>query len=163
MAQRRRQRLQVETRLVGEYLAERYPDARTFQRCRIGPLPPGLPTAGLSEAETRTLWVWRRWVDAIAVVDHRVILIEAGLLPDLGDISKLVGYMRMFRGSPDWQEYRDWPLEGELVWAVDDPVGRRLALDAGLRVVLFHPAWVDEYLATLAARHRRAPLPPLPD
>jgi hypothetical protein len=148
----------AETRLVAEYLAVHYPDKRALQRVRVGRIPSELPQGGLSPEELRMLGVWRRWVDAVVFDGPTVLLIEAAIRPDPGDISQLDLYMRLFPTTPEFSDVRPADLRGGLVYAIDDPPVRSLARDRGYTVAIFRPPWVDDYLRGLFPRHRRASL-----
>lgn len=162
MARKFRQWTGAETRLVSEYLAAHYGDRTTAQRVRVGRIPYELPTEGLSPSEIRALGIWRRWVDAVVWLDREVLLIEAGIRPDLGDVSKLEGYSHLFPMTPEFAEYADWPVRGMLLYAIDDPVIHRLAQPRGFTITIFCPAWVDGYLLESAPHLRRSPLSPFP-
>ena len=148
----------AETRLVAEYLAIHYPDARTLQRVRVGRIPSELPDGGLSPAELAMLGVWRRWVDAVVFDGLTVLLIEASIRPNPGKVSQLDLYMRLFPATPEFADYRAADLRGRLVFAMEDPVVCGLAAERGYTVAVFRPPWVDAYLATLFHRQRRASL-----
>jgi hypothetical protein len=149
----------VETRLVAEYLAMVWPDARTRQRVRVGRTPAELPLRGLDESELAALGVWRRWVDAVVELDDRTILIEAAVVPDPGKISQLDLYRYLYPLTPEFYDRRRLPVDGLLLCAVDDPVFRRIAADRGYGVYVYRPPWLDGYFDRLFPRQRRAPLP----
>jgi hypothetical protein len=148
----------VEARLLSEYLAVTVPAARIMQRVRVGSLHPSLDIPGLTPEERRLAGVWRRWVDAIVDTGHELILVEAAVNPDPGDVSQLDLYMRLFPGTPELQEFAGRPVRGLLVYAIDDPTLRAMAAERGFTVAIYRPRWVDAYVLTLAARRRRAPL-----
>jgi hypothetical protein len=130
-----------------------------MQRVRVGRIPDELPVQGLSEVEFRLLGVWRRWVDAVVFDPPRVILIEGAVLPDPGDVSQLELYLRLFPQTPEFADFRTAPLEGHLVYGVDDPTIRGLARERGMTVHIFQPSWLGSYLLTRLPGHRRPPLP----
>lgn len=148
----------VETQLVSEFCAVRYPDREVWQKVRVGQIPDELPVEGLEPSEVKMLGVWRRWVDAIVFDDHRLILIEGAVVPNPGDISQLELYLRLCPMTPELYEFRTWPMQGMLVYGVDDPVVRELAARRTLAFELYQPAWLGQYLSRLFPRHRRAPL-----
>jgi len=147
-----------EMRLVSEYIARYYPNSISLTRVRLGPTHPQLLSEDLAEEEKRMLTVWRRWADAIIVTRTRLILLEAAILPDPGDVSKLILYEYLARYTPELQQYLDRDIEKVLLVAIEDPVLTTIARAAGIEVVLFCPSWVKEYIQTLAQRKQRAPL-----
>ena len=148
----------VEAKLVSEFCAVRYPDRRVLQRVRVGRIPKELDTVGLDPAEIRMLGVWRRWVDAIVVDPPYLRVIEAAMLPNPGDVSQLELYMHLVPSTPELWEFVDLEPIGILVYAIDDPVIRRLAADRGYTIEIYQPAWLSQYLGRLFPRERRAPL-----
>jgi len=147
-----------EMRLVSEYIAKYYPNSVSLTRVRLGPTHPQLLSEDLAEEEKRMLTVWRRWADAIIVTRTRLILLEAAILPDPGDVSKLILYEYLARYTPELQQYLDRDIEKVLLIAIEDPVLTTIARAAGIEVVLFCPDWVKGYIQTLAQRKQRAPL-----
>ena len=149
--------------MLSEWLAVRYADRRILQRFRVGSVHPDLAIPGLTDSEMRMVGVWRRWVDAIVIGDGELLVVEAGVVPDPGDVSQLSLYLRLLPATPELADYRKWPAHGVLLYAVDDPVTRQLAAEAGHVVEIYRPSWVDQYLEQLWPRQRRAPLTELPE
>ena len=152
----------IETRLLSEWLAVRYPDRRKLLRFRVGSDHPSLEIPGLSPAEARMTMVWRRWCDAIVFDNGQLLVIEATVFPKPGKISQLDLYIMLVPATPELAEFRDWPLRGVLLCAIDDQVIRRLASDRGYTIELYRPPWVDSYLATLTPGMRAPSLTALP-
>ena len=152
-----------EMRLVSEYLAENYPHAVTMQRVRLGTVPEELIIPGMEEAEIRMLTVYKRYADALVILPDELILIEAAILPDLGDISKLLAYEILLYNTPELKEYLDRPVTKQLVYAIRDDLIVMLAHRSGIVPVQFSPPWIKDYLKELygyVQKKRRAPLPP---
>ena len=162
MASERQAWRPAESRLLAEYLAARWPHDRTITRVRVGERHPGLTQADLTDPERRMLGVWRRWVDAVIVLAAEVILVEAAIRPDPGDISQLDLYMRLWPATPEFADLRGRRARGHLLYAQEDPIIRQLALERGYTVEVWRPAWVDGYMESLSPRARRAPLTVLP-
>ena len=147
----------AEGRLVGEYLAVRFPDVRTAQRVRVGSYAASLDPAELTPGEARMLGVWRRWVDAVVFLADHTLLIEAAIVPDPGDVAQLDLYRELWPMTPEYRDRRELPVLGRLVYAVDDPPIKVLASRWGFTVDIFRPPWIDEYLSRKFPRQRRAP------
>ena len=148
----------AETRLVAEYLPLRWPGRRHLQRVRVGRIPSELPTDALAPEELRMLGVWRRWVDAMVVDPPVLWVIEAGVVPDPGDISRLGLYLRLLPDTPELSDLLRLRPRGRLLYAVDDPVLARMAVEAGYEYEVWTPSWVPDYLRSRRPAHRRAPL-----
>jgi len=147
-----------EMRLVAEYLAKHYPGYETLTRVRLGSVREDLVSSEFTEAELRAVGVWRRWADAVVVMPDRLVLIEAKIRPSPGDISQLELYEHLLPFTPELADHKHKRIEKVLLWALNDEVVAAMARQRGIRVVMFKPSWVDDYLATLYPRERRAPL-----
>jgi len=145
-------------RLVSEYIAKYFPGSVQFTRVRLGATHPSLLPDSLSAEERRMVTVWKRWADAIVVTRTRLVLIEAAILPDPGDVSKLLLYKRLLVYTPEFQAYMDRDIEMQLVVAVEDPLLVAIAQDAGIKVIPFAPDWITDYVRSLAQRKQRPPL-----
>ena len=148
----------AESRLVSEYLADRWRGFRTLQRVRVGTLPAELRFQDLTAAELRMVGVWRRWVDAIVVAPPVLWVIEAGIIASPGDLSQLEMYLRLVPETPELQEFASLAPTGRLVYALPDPVLTVMARERGIACEEYAPMWVADYLQTRRERQRRAPL-----
>jgi hypothetical protein len=141
-----------EEEMLGEYVAARLPGARVMMRVRLGPemtARPGQPP--LDQAERRFLTGFRRWADAVAVDGGRLLVLEAAMIPQPGDISLLEHYCELVPSTPDLDELATLPCVGRLVWAIDDPAARKLAVRHGLEVDIFRPShWLEFAAAKIA-------------
>jgi len=102
--------------------------------------------------------VFRRWADAVVITEDKLILIEAAIRPDLGDISKLEGYKFLLRYTPEFEEFRHFPVEMQLVYAIPDEFLIAEARKHGIKPVFFRPAWLEDYIAELYPHERRGTL-----
>lgn len=158
MAKQKRKWQPREMKLVSEYLAQNYPKYECRTRVRLGSYPAALKPELLTGGDRRALGVWRRWADAIVIMPDRLILIEAAIRPNPGDISQLELYERLVPMTPELAEYKDLPIDKVLLFALKDPAMELMARERNIRVVYYHPDWIDEYLAILYPYERRAPL-----
>jgi hypothetical protein len=146
-----------EMRMVSEYLAEKYAGYESATRVRLGSLHPDLELPDLSEAEKNMLSVYNRWADAVVITPTTLILIEAAILPEAGDISKLEMYAMLLPQTERYKDHRDKNIVMELVVALEDPVLVLLARRHGIRVIVFCPDWIREYISTLSWRKQTPP------
>lgn len=152
-----------ETRLVAEYVARAFPDARVILHPRLGPPLPRSDLGRFSEDEARAVGhVLRRYADAIVVERDRLLVVEAKIILEPGVISQLLLYLELVKTTPELEQFRGRPLQGLIVCSVLDEATVALAARSGLRVVTWRPPWVDEYLAVLAVRDRRGARQPVP-
>jgi hypothetical protein len=134
-----------EEEMLAEYLAAHHRGARVIQRVRLGPLRGVVADPTLSESERRLIGnAFRRWADAVLVTEDALVVVEAAMVPDPGDVSRLQTYLLLVPSTPELQQYQPRPLKGLLVWGVDDPFSRQIAVSSGLAVEIFKPSnWVQ--------------------
>lgn len=139
-----RRNVQREERLLGEFLAHDFPDARILTRVRLGPtvIPPGM--VDLSPAEVRILRNVNRWIDAVVVTDAATILVEAKVLPSPDVIGQLQLYELLARRDPELEPFLDRPLKKLTVWGFEDPNLAEVARAHGIEVRIFQPEWLLE-------------------
>jgi len=153
----------VETRLVSEFVAVRYPKCPAWFRVRVGTIHGRLDLPGLTDAERRMGGVFRRWADAVVLDRNRLVVIEAAIMASPGKVSQLDLYLRLIPQTPEFREYSTRTLQGVLLCGVVDPVVSRMASERGFTVAEFCPGWLQEYLDQLPARKRVATLSEIPE
>jgi hypothetical protein len=142
----------AESRLLSEWLAIRWPNNRVLVHVRVGRIPIELGPDGLTDAQYRMLGVWRRWADAVIPLPDRLLIVEAGCIPDPGDISQLQYYLRLAPDTPELAEFGGLPCHGHLLYGCRDPVVEQMGVAAGLTIETFSPAWLQSYLSTRSLR-----------
>ncbi len=151
--------LERETRLLAEWALATFPAAHVRTRVRLGALDSSLDDSHLTEAELRALGVHRRWVDMLVIEPDLLHLVEGKIVSTPGALEQLDLYQLLLPHTPELTELRSLAVERDLVIAVEDPVVTALAEARGIKVHVYHPPWVDEYLAQLAANKRVTPEP----
>lgn len=147
-----------ERRLITEYCIQVYPDATHLFNVRVGGHHPSLHPEALSPSERRLIGIFRRWVDALVIRPHELVLIEGAIYPDMGDISKLKGYAYLIPFTPELKPYQNYTLSLEYVTPILDPFVKMMCLDNNIRYVVFRPSWIESYLRELSPRKQRPPL-----
>jgi hypothetical protein len=156
MAKGKREWQEREMKMLSEWLELNYSGSYYATRVRLGTPPAELSIPGISPEEHTMTGIWRRWADGLVLLRDRVIIIEAAIRPDPGDISKLELYASLFPHTPEYREHAGKRLELILLYALEDPVLLRLAATKGIKTVYFRPSWLAEYLAILYPRERRS-------
>jgi len=144
-----------EMQMLHEWLVKTYPGKRWMTRVRLGAIMPTRPWPEMTVEERAMVGVWRRWVDALVILENRLVLVEAAIRPDPGDISRLELYKMLLPHTPELREYKDWPIDMVLLYAIEDAATVYLARQHGIRCVHYRPPWLEEYMAVLLARERR--------
>ena len=98
---------------------------------------------------------WRRWADALVYPPPDLILLEAAIRPEPGDISKLELYAMLLRHTPELSPHLDAKTRLILLFAIEDPAVTYLARKHGIEAVEYKPAWLPAYLKLLMPRERR--------
>ena len=100
---------------------------------------------------------WRRYPDAILFTPSTVTIVEASVKPDPGKISLLDLYARLFPLTPEFAGWTAVPIEKLLVFGLPDPVLEQVAREHGVRVEIFQPQWVRDYILQGRPRDQRSP------
>ena len=103
---------QKESVLLTKWLATFHRTAPQWKRVRLG------QAAGKEEAAYYKVIL--RWADAIFLEDGAVHIVEAKLRPSLGAIGQLEGYKELFKVTPEFSAYWNWPVKMILLSATLD-------------------------------------------
>ena len=141
-----RRRIQASTRLLHEWSIMQPWDAPPIYELRIGPTPLVATSAAITPAIERMLRNFNRYADMIGVTPTELQVIEAKMVADPGAISQLQHYVDLVHTTPQLAPYTSRRVQGVLLFAVADPIVTQRAQQAGLRVIIFTPAWTQEYL-----------------
>jgi len=125
---------QREIRFLNEWLRLKYPTALIWKRVRLGPIP--------DKKLGNLLKITLRWADAVVYDGEKVIIIESKLRPDLGAISQLKEYGRLFYETPEFEMLRDKPVELHLLLPYEWKDMVAAAQREGIIVDIFKPAWL---------------------
>jgi len=158
MPKEKRQWQEREMRMLAEWLEKTYSGQHYFTRVRLGRPPEVLEGMVQDEAERRMLKVWQRWADAVVVLPDRVIIIEAAIRSDPGDISKLELYKALLPYTAEFTAYKHLPIELVLLYALEDAVLVKLARERDIKTIYYRPPWLSDYLDILYPRERRSPI-----
>jgi hypothetical protein len=145
-----------ETRLLSEYIAQRYPGATYHLQFPVGSDPDAVQGMILDEGERRLMRNLNRRVDALVITETEAVVIEATMYRPTDKIGRLQEYRLLFPASPEFAELGNRRVVYELVTAQHDAVAEHLAAQLGFRYVYWEPTWMDEFLAAYPARRRRA-------
>lgn len=131
-----------------------FPNDWYEMRVRLGPPKPAAPTTLLTDAEKRMVGIWRRWADAIVYRTHELIIIEAAIRADPGDISQLGLYAYLVPLTPELKPHWNKKIIKMLVYAIEDPATIKIARENQIRCVEYKPSWLEAYLEILMPRER---------
>jgi len=140
---------QRERRLIREYIAEFYPKVRVIFGCPLGPVPESsIATYGFRQA-LRVARGIRPEVDALAIYDGQLVLIEAKIIKWMDGLSKLPVYASLVPSTYELQEYKDYRVAMRLCTPWTNETIDQAAEKLGVKVSIFSPPWIAEYMETV--------------
>jgi hypothetical protein len=139
---------QTEMRFVSAYLATFHPNDLCKTHVLLGAYPEPPRGTVLSKEKQLALGAMRKWADAIVISQDKLTLIEGKLIIHryFEGLGQLQVYRRIVPETPELQPYLDRPIESILLVPVEDPLVRTLCLENNIRMVIWRPAFVEEYL-----------------
>jgi len=146
-----------EISMIGEWVAESFPDVEWQTNVRLGSLTPRNDMGQFTVEELRLLGVWRRRVDAIVYLPDRLLLVEAVLKSHPGKLSMLKIYAMLVPETPELRPYRHLPVQKVLLYVIEDPFVNILAKEDDILPIQFVPSFFDEWFDKLRHRDKRAP------
>ena len=148
----RRPRVELEERLVSEWVAVTYPRARYRLRTRLGPLPElseDLKALGIS----RNIYtVVRHWADCLVFLDDRTIIVEGKIRWKPEGLGQLITYKFMFYQTPEYSDRWDLPVELVALYAYISKENKELLPGFDIRAVEFRPKWISDAYIERARR-----------
>lgn len=134
--------------LLSEWAATQPWDAPPIYELRLGPTPLDASGAPVSPRVANMLMRANRYADLIGPIHPYLLVVECKVVADPQAISQLQHYVNLVYASPIWSQYPGYVIQPVLLWAVDDPIVSQMAIAAGIRVVVYTPSWVANYLET---------------
>ena len=91
-----------ESDLVNKWIWEFHKTALQWRRVRLGIVP--------TKEMAREYMVVLRWADLIFIEGGAVNIVEAKLRPTAGAIGQLEHYKELFKRTPEFREYWEYPI-----------------------------------------------------
>lgn len=91
-----------ESDLVNLWLWDKHKEAVQWRRVRLGVVP--------TKDMARAYMVILRWADAIFIEGGEVNIVEAKLRPVPGAVGQLEHYKMLFQHTPEFANYKTWPI-----------------------------------------------------
>lgn len=123
---------QKESVLVNRWLAKFHRTSPQWTRVRLG-----IPA---NPEEAKLYSVLLRWADAIFIEDGFVNIVEGKLRPDFGTIGQIEGYKELFPVTPEFDQYKDWPIKMIILSPVLDVSTAQIATKKGI----IYEVWAPE-------------------
>lgn len=121
-------------------------EAGPWYELRLGPTPQ-IPNGQYVDPKyLPALRAFNRYADLVGISRGEIQVVEAKMMADPGAISQLQHYVDLVRTTPLIRTYPNQIVTPILLWAIDDPIISQRAQAAGIRVEIFTPPWVNEWL-----------------
>lgn len=142
----KKQYKQRERRYVPEYVNDKFPDRVTvFYNMAIGPAPEELVKAN-PEIPLAHFRRWRFWIDAVVILQDRMVLIEGKIRKPAEGIGQILLYRDLLPQTPELEPYRRLPVKMILVTPRPDPRIIGFANSYGIDIDIWTKPWVQDYL-----------------
>ena len=125
---------------------------------RLGPTPLTANAANITPAIEAQLRASNRYADMVGVTPREIQVIEAKMVAEPGAVSQVLHYRDLVYKTPLMRQYTSRVVQPVLLWAVDDVIIHQIAVRQGIRVIVFTPSWVQDYLG---AKFFRGPTSPV--
>ena len=135
---------QVETRMVSEYLLKNYSEFQYIMKVPLGSLDEKLIEEKGYKYAMGVQRPFRPEVDAVVVLPHFLLLIEAKVWNIINGLAKLPLYKSLVPVTPELKQYMPREVMMQLVVGWTNPNLERMARDADVEVRLFCPDWLKE-------------------
>ena len=122
---------QKESVLVNRWLAKFHRTALQWTRVRLG-----IPA---NPEEAKLYSVLLRWADAIFIEKGFVNIVEGKLRPEFGAIGQLEGYGDLFKVTPEFSQYEEWPIKLILLSPVMDLGIAQICTKKGITYEVWKP------------------------
>ncbi len=142
---------------MASFCAQYFKGYEVMVRVRLGQIELSVPGLEYTPGELAMVGSFRRWADAIAVSETEAVLIEGAIRPAPGDISTLQVYRRLIDFTPELQYLKGKAISMVLVAAIEDPVVRVIAAEAGIKYVVYSTPATDTCISALFPRFQRPP------
>lgn len=125
-----------ETDMLNAWIWDKHQTDLQWRRVRVGTLP--------TKELARMYSVILRWVDAIIVSDGVIYLVEAKLRADPGALGQLDLYEKLLRVTPEFEQYRNYPVQKVLLAATTDLNMVELCSEKGVLFEVFSEEEVNK-------------------
>lgn len=133
---------QVETRLVAEYLKERYSDFHFIMQQPLGAVPTEIMAEEGYKKGLRFFRPFRPVVDAIVILPGNLLLIEAKVWNIINGLAKLPLYHSLIKVTPELKQYADRDVILQIVVGWTSPNLETMARSMDVEVKVFCPEWL---------------------
>jgi hypothetical protein len=143
-----------ESALLDEWLAVRYPNVRSLGRVRLGPTRAAVQGVELTPDLQAMLSVLNWYADGIVLAQNENLIIEAKVQAKPSAIGEVLFYQRLIAHTPQLQQIGNLTFQPVVLFAENDESVTDFARSLGVRVEIFTPPWIVDYLSRVQFRGR---------
>jgi len=140
---------QVETRLIAEYLKERYSEFSFITGQPLGAVPTEIMVREGYEKGLRFFRPFRPVVDAIVILPANLLLIEAKVWNIINGLAKLPLYQSLLSVTPELKQYANKEVMLQLVVGWTSPNLEIMARSMDVEVKVYCPDWLVKVVEDL--------------
>jgi len=140
---------QVETRLIAEYLKERYPEFPFIMKQPLGAVSEELMKTEGYERAIKVMRPFRPEVDAVVILPAHLLIIEAKVWSIVDGLAKLPLYKSLVPATPELKQFFPREIMMQLVVGWTNTNLQIMARDMDVEVKVFRPDWVVEVVEGL--------------
>lgn len=145
-----------ESALLDEWLSLRYPGVRSSGRLRLGPTTVTVVGRELTPEQVRMLSVENWYADAIVLAPGEQLVVEAKVQAKPAAIGEVLFYQRLLARTPELQGFGAVRFQPLVLFAESDADVTDFAHGLGVRVEIYSPPWIADYIARIQFRGRTA-------
>lgn len=142
--------------LLREWAAMRYPMANLFANVKLGPTQAQLVGVKVHPAFVRALEVELWYADGMIDLPSEVLVIESKMQATPGAVSQVKFYCRQVIRTAKFAPLLRKPIVPVVLFAEDDHDVTQFCRTEGVRVELYTPAWITDYLEQVQFSRRSA-------
>ena len=154
-----RSRVPASSMLLQEWVSAKFAGAQVFYELRLGPTAKTLLGIQVSPVFEAMLRVSNWYADAVVITPAEVLVVEAKVDPNPSAVGQVLFYRTLIYATPALQAYTTMPVAPVVLFAEDDSGVTPFARGLGVRVEIYTPAWIAQYLAQRQFRNRSTPIP----
>ena len=135
---------QVETRLIAEYLKEHYSEFSFIMKQPLGTISEDLARRDGMKVAMGILRPFRPEVDAVVILPHFLLIIEAKVWNIVNGLAKLPLYKLLVPVTPELKEYMPREVLMQLVVGWTNSNLETMARSMDVEVKVYRPDWLIE-------------------
>ena len=119
-----------ETQLQNSWLWQFHRNSPTWKKVRLGRVS--------NQGDAKFEKVLLRFADAIFIEQDTVHIVETKIAPKADAIGQLLLYEGLFRETPEFVQYKDFPIRKIMLTTREDPAITKLAAEHDVQVVVYN-------------------------